>query len=230
MVDVGTAPLAPPNGARAGVPRPVTRRRSLPGSRAVVGGLLVAASAVGLFSAYSSTHDRPATAYVTVAHDIVAGDILTDADLAVAAIDLPAAQRSVSFTDRRRLVGTVALARMRAGQLVQSADVADVRGAGRDAEISVPVEPANAMNGDRAFLRGGEHVDVIATFTQGGTPVTRTVARDVVVIEVLVADRSLGTSGQLTVVLGVPPRDLEPIAGAAAAAKITLARTTGLHR
>jgi hypothetical protein len=52
----------------------------------------------------------------------------------------------------------------------------------------------------------------------------------VVVIAVLTGDRSLGTSGQLTVVLGVAPRDLEPIAGAAAAGKITLARTTGLHR
>ena len=230
MVDVGTTTVVSSNGARPAAPRPVTRRRSLPGGRAVVGGLLVAASAVGLFAAYGSAHDRPATAYVTVTHDVAPGQVLTAADLGVVAIDLPAAQRSVSFTDRGRLVGTVALGRMRAGQLVQSADVADARGAGRLAEISVPVEPANAMNGDRAFLRGGEHVDVIATFTQGGTPVTRTVATDVEIIEVLSGDRSLGTSGQLTVVLGVAPRYLEPIAGAAAAGKITLARTTGLQR
>jgi Flp pilus assembly protein CpaB len=229
MGDAGSVAYAPSESFPAG-PRPVARRRALPGSRAIVGGLLVAASAVGLFAAFDSAHGSPASAYVTVAHDVRPGEVLTAADLAVVPIDLPAAQRAVSFTDRRRLVGTVALARMRRGQLVQSADVADVREAGSRAEISVAVPPANAMNGDRAFLRGGERVDVIATFTQGGAPTTRTVAHDVVVVDVLTGDRSLGTSGELTVVLSVRPADLEPIAGAAAAGKITLARTTGLRR
>jgi Flp pilus assembly protein CpaB len=229
MVDVGTVPFASVDGA-SGAARPVARRRSLPGSRAVVGGLLVAGSAVGLFGAYGSAHRGPSTAYVTVKHDVRPGDEIVTADLALVPIDLPAAQRAVSFTDPHRLVGTVALARLRRGELVQSADVAEVRDAGSRAQISVAVEPANAMNGDRAFLRGGERVDVIATFTQGGTPSTRTVAQDVTVVDVLTADGSLGTTGALTIVLSVRPADLEPIAGAAAAAKITLARTTGLHR
>jgi Flp pilus assembly protein CpaB len=86
------------------------------------------------------------------------------------------------------------------------------------------------MNGDRAFLRGGERVDVIVTFDRGGNPITRTVARDVLVVDVLAADRSLGTSGQLTVVLSVERDELEPIAGAATGGTVTLARTTGLRR
>jgi Flp pilus assembly protein CpaB len=229
MVDRGTV-TEPIFETRAIGARQATRRRSLPGSRAVVGGFLVAASAVGIFAAYTGSTNGPASSYVTVARDIRPGEVLAAGDLRLVPIDLPARQRAVAFTDRGRLVGTVALARMRSGQLVQSADVAELAAAGRRAEISIAVDPANAMNGDRAFLRGGEHVDVIVTVTQGGDSATRTVARDVVVIDVLDADRSLGTSGQLTVVLAAEPEQLEPIAGAAASGTITLARTTGLRR
>jgi Flp pilus assembly protein CpaB len=230
MVEVGAMPFGGGDAARTAGRGSIVRRRGIPGSRAMLGGLLVASSAVGLFAVHSASQGSPSSSYLTVSRDVLAGEVLTRADLALVPIDLPAQQRSVSFTDIDRLVGTVALGRMRAGQLVQSADVADVRDAGSRAQISVAVEPSNAMNGDSAFLRGGERVDVIATFTQAGAPVTRTVASDVIVVEVLTGDRSLGTSGQLTVVLSVDPDDLEAIAGAGAAGKVTLARTTGLRR
>jgi Flp pilus assembly protein CpaB len=208
----------------------VQRRRALPGGRAVVGGLLVTASAVGLFAAYGSANEGPHVRYVTLAHEVPAGHVLTASDLRLVPIELPSAQRTVAFTEAGTLLGTVAVTRMKAGQLVQSADVARRSGRGERADISIPVDPGNAMNGRGEYLRGGERVDVIATFLDGGLPVTRTVARDVVVVEVLSGDRSLGNSGRLTVVLSVLPRELEPIAGASAAAKLTLARTTGLRR
>lgn len=211
-------------------PRAVARRRALPGGRAVVGGLLVAASAVGLFAAYGAAGDAPAERYVTLARDVTAGHVLVPGDLRLVPIDLPSAQRSVSFTDARRLVGTVAVTRLRAGQLVQSADVAVRRDGGDRADISVAVEPGSAMNGRSDYLRGGERVDVIATFLDGGEPVTRTVATDVLVVEVLSGERTIGSSGRITVVLSARPEDLEAIAGASAAGKITLARTTGLRR
>lgn len=195
-----------------------------------MGGLLVTASAVGLFAAYGAAGDTPDQRYATLTHDVPAGHVLTRSDLRLVPIDLPGAQRQVSFTDLGTLVGTVATARMRGGQLVQSADVSVVRGDGRRADISVAVEPGSAMNGRAEYLRGGERVDVIATFLEGGAPATQTVAQDVVVVEVLAGDRTIGSSGKLTVVLSVRPDDLEAVAGAAAAGKITLARTTGLRR
>jgi Flp pilus assembly protein CpaB len=216
------------NGAPSG--RIVRRRRSLPGGRAVVGGLLVAATAVGVFAATGAARHGPSTSYVVVVNDIPAGHVLTSADLKLVAIDLPSAQRRVSFSDPRVLIGNVAVARLKDGQIVQSADVADARRSRHLAEISVPVEPSSAMNGEHEYLHGGDRVDVIATFTQGGTPITRTVARSVLVVDVLSGARGLGTNGRLTVVLAVAPRDLEPIATASAAAKITLARTTGVAR
>jgi Flp pilus assembly protein CpaB len=233
MSDLASAPFraaAPTNGTRPRAARPVLRRRSLPGGRAVVGGLLVAASAVGLFAAYRAAEGGPIERYVTLATEVNPGHVLVPSDLALVPIDLPAAQRGVAFTDPRLLIGKVAVARMKNGQLLQSADVSRVRGDGRRADISVGVEPGNAMNGSSDYLRGGERVDVIATFTEGGTALTRTVARDALVVEVLAGDRNLGNDGRLTVVLSVPRDDLEPIAGAAAVGKITLARTTGLER
>ena len=229
--DRGVITLAPPaeaHGSRqAAAPRVVARRRTLPGSRAVVGGLLVTASAVGLFAAYGASQEQPAEHYVVMADEVPVGHIFTSADFEVVAIDLPGAQRAVSFTDQDMLVGNIAMARLREGQLVQSGDVADRTSSRGEAQISVPVEPAHAMNGQDL---AGELVDVIVTYTQGGTPVTRTVASGVMVVQVLGGDRDLGGSGQLTVVLNVDPDHLESIAGAATAGKITLARTTGLAR
>lgn len=232
MTQRGSTPLtaAPPNGADPARRRVVAPRRSLPGTRSAVGALLVTASAVGLFAAYDAARRGPAASYVVLAADIRPGQVLRPSDLALVAIDLPAAQRAVSFTEPGRLVGTVSLGRMRKGQLVQSADVAAPAAAGELAQISVAVEPGNAMDGNTAFLKGGERVDVIATYTQGGAPVTRTVAVDALVVDVLTGERQLGGDGRLTVVLAVPPDDLEPIAGAAATATISLARTTGLRR
>jgi Flp pilus assembly protein CpaB len=230
MADHGTATYAPPavNGSHhqpAG--RPVTRRRSLPGSRAVFGGLLVAASAVGLFAAYGASERHPADTYVVAARDVPGGEVFTAADLGTVAIDLPAGQRAVSFTDASVLVGNVTTVRLHRGQLIQSSLVTRPTSTRALARISVPVEPGHAMNG---IGLDGERVDVIVTYTDGGTPRTDTVARGVQIVQVLRGDRSLGTSGQLTVVLAVRPGDLEPVAGAAAAGTITLARTTRLQR
>jgi Flp pilus assembly protein CpaB len=205
------------------------RSVALPAGRAVVGGLLVAASAVGLFAAYAGASDGPRGRYVVVRADIPAGEAITASDLDVVSVDLPAAQRRVSFTDVRALVGAVTLTGLRGGQLVQSGDVASVDGAGERAQLSVAVDPGQAMNGDHRFIRPGERVDVIVTTTNGGQSATRTVAVDALVVEVLGGSRGLG-GGRLTVVLAVPPADLEPIAGAAASGTVTLARTTGLHR
>lgn len=227
MVDVGVRTGNGHHVTRP-VPIPVRRRRGMPSNRAVVGGLLVAASAVGLFAAYGAADDAPATSYVVVTGDVQPGERLGAADLALVAIDLPTAQRAVSFTDPDRLLGTVALARMKQGQLVQSSDVAEFQGAGEFAQISVAVEPGNAMNGDGRYLRGGERVAVIATFTDGGSPVTRTLTNEALVVEVLEGRDGLGTNGLITVVLAVRPSELEAIATANAAATITLARTTGL--
>ncbi|MCU1374577.1 MAG: hypothetical protein JWO68_1863 [Actinomycetia bacterium] len=233
MADRGTAILTPPvpgNGTRATPSaRPLRRRRTLPGSRAVVGGLLVTASAVGLFAAYGASTSGPSDAYVVAVREIVPGQRFTAHDLKLVRMDLPAGQRRTAFTDGGLLVrDAVSVNRIGVGELVQSGDVARASARRDEARISVPVEPGNAMGGGDSLE--GELVDVIVTYTEGGAPTTTTVARGVHVVDVLSGSSDLGTSGQLTVVLSVDPDRLEDIAGAAAAGKITLAVTTGLRR
>ena len=225
MTDTATRPAA---GALNGhAPRAVARRRQLPGGRAVVGGFLVAASAAGVFAAWTSANATDAPSYVVLHRDVAAGDRLEAGDLALVEVDLPAAQRAVAFDDVDVLVGATALAPMARGQLVQSSDVAKPDGAPERAQVSLRLEPGDAVGGD---LRAGDEVDVIVTYTSGGAPETTTISSAARVVRVIVDRERVGSSGALVVVLAVRPGELEPIAAASAAGHVTLARVTGVDR
>ncbi|MGH9182310.1 MAG: RcpC/CpaB family pilus assembly protein [Acidimicrobiales bacterium] len=231
MVDLGTQPAVegmPASGAgHERGRRQVGRRRGLPGGRAVVGGFLVTASVVGVFAAYVTAGSGPATSYAVVRADVAAGERLGTDNLALVPLELPAEQEAVAFAETEGLVGATALGPLSAGQLVQTSDVANPLGSPERAQISLPVEPGRALGGE---LRAGEQVDVIATYTTGGEPVTTTVSTGAIVVRTVGADQAVGSSGALTVVLAVPPAELEPIAQAASVGEVAIARTTGLER
>jgi Flp pilus assembly protein CpaB len=232
MADLGTAPVASVDASNGTGPpraaRPLHRARALPGGRAVVGGFLVAASAVGIFGAYTAASRGPDTSYVVVDVDVPAGERLSADQLSLVPLELPDAQRQVSFSDLDLLDGATALSSLSAGQLVQAGDVAKPAGGPERAQISLAVDPGNALGGDPALLGDGDRVAVIATYTAGGTATTSTISRDAMVVRVLGGDQRLGGAGGLTVVLAVPPEDLEPLARASAAGVVSLARATGL--
>lgn len=223
MTDLATKPTATTNGR--GGPRRVTHRRTLPGGRAVVGGFLVAASASGVFAAWSAASSGPTARYVVMAADVAPGERIERGDLALVAIDLPRAQRLLSFTDPDVLVGATAIAPLVDGQLVHASAVAKPVGAPERAQISLRVEPGAAVGGD---LRPGDVVDVIATYTAGGEPVTSTISRGALVVKLVTDDQRVGAGGSVVVVLAVRPSELEPIASAAAAGHVTIARVTGV--
>ncbi|MDP9452745.1 MAG: hypothetical protein M3P97_05020 [Actinomycetota bacterium] len=222
------SPASPANGASSASARPVRPVRRLPGGRAVVGGLLVAVSAIGVFAAYTNANASPDRSYAVVRADVAAGQRLSRTQLGLVPLDLPVDQRRLAFTELDLLDGATVLAPMTAGQLVQSGDVAKPAGGPERAQISVALDPGRALGGDPGLLGPGERVAVIATFTQAGEPLTETVSADATIVRVLGGGDELGGSSGLTVVLAVPPGDLEPIAQATAAGVVTLARTTGL--
>lgn len=235
MADPTTLPVAPgppvgrPNGSSAQPPRREVRPvRRLPGGRAVVGGFLVAASAVGVFTAYTMAASSPTSSYAVVTADIHAGDRLSASHLSLISLDLPEDQRRQAFADLTVLEGATALAPLSAGQLVQTSDVAKPAGAPDRAQISLSLDPGNALGGDPALLGAGERVAVIATYTEAGAPQTRTVSDDAIVVRVLDGRDRVGGGGGLTLVLAVVPADLEPLAQAAAAGVVSVARTTGV--
>lgn len=223
MTDLATAPAPTTKGQ--GTPRPVRRRRGLPGGRAVIGGFLVAASATGVYAAWSAATVGPSARYAVLTTDVAAGEQLDPGDLALVGIDLPMDQRRLAFTDLDVLVGATALAPMVEGQLVQSSGVAKPAGAPERAQISVRLDPGDAVGGS---LRAGDEVDVIVTYTAGGRPETSTISRGALVVDVLAGDRGVGSSGSIVLVLAVRPEELEPIASAVSAGDVTIARTTGV--
>lgn len=227
MVDVAAPPTSRNGTGGAVAPRLVRRPRSLPGGRAVVGGFLVAASAVGLFAAYSASTAGPRSSYVVATRDVPAGARLERADLDLVALDLPGDQAATSFTDLDVVTGATTLGALGDGQLVAASDVAKPAGGPGTAQISLPVDPGSAVGGN---LRPGDTVDVIVTYSRGGEPVTTTVSAAAEVVEVLAGDATVGGSGELVIVLAVPPEELEPLAQASAAGTVVLARTTGLER
>jgi Flp pilus assembly protein CpaB len=227
MTDLGVSsgPSTATTGADA-ARREVRRRSTLPSGRAVVGGFLVAAAVVGVVAVATGGSGTPADAYAVVTVDVDAGEELGPGDLDLVPLDLPDEQRAVSYTDLSVLQGATALAPLAAGQLVQSSDVAKPPGGPGLASVSLPVEPARALDGD---LRRGDRVDVIATSTEGGGPSTRTVTAGALVIDVIEqGSGGLGGPTELSVELAVPPEDLEAVAEAGAVATVTLARTTGV--
>ena len=187
----------------------------------------MAAAVVGVVAVSTGDSGTPTDAYAVVRSDIDAGAVLRPGDLELVPLDLPDAQRAVSYTDLAVLDGATALAPLAAGQLVQSSDVAKPPGGPGLATVSLPVEPARALEGQ---LRRGDRVDVIATATaEGGGPRTRTVTAGALVVDVVErGGGGLGSPTELSVELAVPPADLEAVAEAGAVATVTLARTTGV--
>lgn len=139
--------------------RVVRRRRSLPGGRAALGALLVAAAAVGTFTAASGATADPRQSYLVARGDLAVGHRLTRDDLATARVDLPAFMRARAYTpgDSDALIGKVVLGPVGRGELVQRSSIASRR-EGR--QVSFPIDPARAVGGG---LQPGEFVDVVAT-------------------------------------------------------------------
>ena len=189
---------ARPGNGRAG--RQVRRRQPLPTGRAVVGGFLVAASALGIYAAWASAAGGPDERFTVARRDLAIGHRIEAGDLALQPMDLPATLARSAFSNPRLLVGSTVVGPVGKGELVQAGDVVDAAGAPTDLEVSFAVERSRAVAGS---LRAGEFVDVLATFGAGGDTYTTTV---VVGARVLAAgDRSggLGAGDERTITLAV---------------------------
>ncbi len=210
-----------PNGAG----RPIATRRSLPGSRAVVGGLLVAAAAVGLFSVASRAGHHAGDTYAVAAHPLAAGTRLQAGDLATEAMELSPAARARAFHDPAVLVGTTLLTALEPGELVQASAVVAKAGEVGSREMSFTVERGHLS----PAITAGEQIDLVATYGTGNDAYTVGVARGVLVVGLERGRSGLGETGPVlvTVALGDGTQALA-LAHAAQAGKLTVIRTTGV--
>ncbi len=220
MADLGTTSAPTPTPQQVAAPvddhaRRVTRRRSLPGGRAVAGALLITAAAVGVFAAYLDATAGPSTSFLVAAVDVAPGMRLTPAMVAAVPMDLPGPQADAAFTTVADLDGALAVAPLEAGDLILHSALLEADAVPGTSTYTFAVAPTRALNG---AIVDGERIDIIAT----ADGVTRFVARDI-----LVLDRA-GTSSGDRVVLTVAVADADlvlEIANAVDTATIHVART-----
>lgn len=203
--------------------RSIRPRRGLPGGRAVVGGLLVAVAAVGIFAAVSGAGKGPTATYVVAARDIGAGQEIAAADVETTAVDLPDGLRGKVFSDVETVVGAIAFGPVAEGEMVQAGNLAEGVAV---PTFSLALPEADANGGD---LARGDLVQVLATYGTDTTATTLTLAEDVRVVSVADTDATVGGSGEVLLRLAVPKaRDRAKILNATVSGRIALIRTTGV--
>lgn len=209
----------------ANQPRTVRRRHSLPSGRAVVGGFLIAVSALGLFTAYSQAAAGPTTMFVVARRDVPVGTRLAPTDLTRLAMDLPDAVAAGLFREAAGLAGATTVGPIRRGELIQAGDVVRKRSGPEELEVSFAIETSRAVAGT---LKPGERIDVLATFGGGGDSYTVAVVRQARVLDVQ-SDRT-PLAGQATAVLRVAvatAQEALALTHAVNAGDVTVVRATG---
>lgn len=206
--------------------RVVDPRRRLPGGRAVLGGVLVACAALGLFAATRTRSNVPSTTYWVARRPLTPGHRISDADLARVPIDLPDSVATAAVRGEGASVGVLVLQPIARGELITQSAIAKPGRARATPLVSFSIEPDRAAAGD---LVVGDHVDVFATWDGAADNTTKRVAHDLDVVAVSRPDSdALGGIGQLTLSVSVPAgASTLRLVRAIRSSELTVARTTG---
>lgn len=211
-------------GDPAGGGAAIRPRRGLPGGRAVVGGLLVAVAAVGIFAAVSGAGAGPGTRHLVATRDLPPGEVLEAGDVELVAIDLPESLDGRTFDRPDPVIGAVVVGPVAAGELIQAGGLAD----GTDAEVptfSIQVPSADANGG---ALQRGDFVQVLVTYGTDTSATTVAVSTDARVVATSGGDDAITSSGNVIVRLAVPSaEERSAIINATVTGRITLVRTSG---
>lgn len=212
------------NGQRPGASAPAPRRRAVPGGRAVLGGLLVAAAVVGLFYASTRSQAPPRQTYVVARRAIAPGARLGRDDLGRVAIDLPPAVAGRAFHDPSTLVGATVVAPLAAGDLIQASAVVSKPSAPPSREVTFAVPGATLSSS----VEEGERIDVVATYGSGTDAFSTIVLRQALVVGLDRGRSSVGDQPDVSVTVAVDdPTDAVALAHAVQLAKLTVVRATG---
>lgn len=205
----------------AEVALPRARARHRVDLRVVVGAFLMLLSVLGATSLINRANSR--VEVLVVARAVAPGEVIEEADLAVAEVGLdPRMEGVLRASEETAVVGWVAAEPLAPGELITRSSLAQPALPDGFVAMAVPAKPEQAVGGR---LGPGDHVAVIATF-DAGTEETRTLTllEDVVVYAV---ERTRSFSGEqegdlAIVTLLVPPEAAERLAAALANAELDL--------
>ncbi len=212
--------------APGGAPGRVVRARRLwPGSRAALGGLLVAVSALGLFTAFGAAGAEPVRSYVVARHDMAPGTVIGPGDVGLQEMDLPPEVARLGFDDStaEKVLGQVTSGRVSAGQLIAESDLDESGDRSRPPlEISLQLDSDRAVDGG---LMPGDLVHVVATLGSGQDATTTVILRDVTVMDVARSGDPGLSAFRQTVTLALENTDeAVALASAADTGEVTLVR------
>ncbi|MGH9083823.1 MAG: SAF domain-containing protein [Acidimicrobiales bacterium] len=214
----GVRPAVERDGARPR--RVIEQRRGLPGSRAVVGGLLMAVAAIGVFAAYTDATSGSGVAVVVAARDLRVGHVIGDADLRSVAAELPGATRHATFDSPRALLGRVVLGPIAEGEIVQAgALTSEASTDGHEVAMTLPREQVAVGR-----LREGERVDVYVTYEER----TSSVVRGAAVVQIAAgSERSLTSEHDVSLVVALgSAQDVVTLVHALRTGDVTVVRST----
>lgn len=236
MADRPTADSAPTTTSDVPEPRTVGvvgrtigPRKGLPGTRSVVGGLLVAVAALGTWLVASGAGAEEGARYAVATRAVGPGERLETEDIGWVRLDLPDTQRGRAFADDASLDGAVALGPIAQGELLQAGAIAPANGAPDEREISFTVDADWAVAGR---LRSGDRIEVFATASTGDDATSPRVLDDAVIRRIDETESDgFGASDRQIITVGLgADDDAQALITAARNGDLTVLRATGARQ
>jgi Flp pilus assembly protein CpaB len=187
----------------------------------VVGGVLMALAAVGVYLAYDRARESSSAPVVVATRDLRVGQVLSADDLDTVDADLPDPVAEGAFSSVEGLEGRVVLGPIADGEIVQAAAVTDSPATPDLHEVAVRLPRGQIAVGR---LKVGERVDVFAT-ADGRTD---SVVRGATVVQLEADDDgSLTSDREVTLVVAVPSGDaVAAVVHALRTGDVTVVRST----
>ena len=205
----------------------ISPKRSLPGSRAIVGGLLVAVAFVGTYAAATGLTGSDTRSVLVVTRDLPTGARIEASDVRVVQTELGSAVAGGTIASPGVAIGTTLTGPVKSGEILQAGSLTAKAGSATQPEMSFSIPSSRALGNT---LSSGETVDVLVSDKGGSNTPARVVVSNVTILKSSAAGNSaLGASGDVTITVAVDNRaDAAALAGAIDTGQVTLVRTTGL--
>ncbi|NLA34532.1 MAG: hypothetical protein GX868_02465 [Actinobacteria bacterium] len=223
-----TAPHGPrpdPNPAS-----PITRRlrasAGLPSGRAVLGGVLISASVLGIIAAYRDATVDQRSDVLVIGRAVRPGASITAADLALAPMQLASITEGRSYVDPAEVIGSTVLVALEPGDLLSPAMIAE----GERSRAVMARTVGLSLNADHALggrLNVGDRVDVfsLASSTEPATVLVRDARISAISTP---SSGAIGSGGRLALSLDVADeREALAIVDADSGTGVTLVRASG---
>jgi hypothetical protein len=133
---------------------------NLPTGRAVLGGLLVALAALGLFTAWRQATAKDVRTYLVASEAIPANTAITAKQIATVKADITGAPAQRLFTNPDALIGKVTIGPLASGELITVSEIEAREKAPPAFEYAVSLSSEQALAGQ---LHAGEKVAVMVS-------------------------------------------------------------------